>query len=408
MSLDEKRWQKKLARKRKAQGSGKPHRSWSVAHAAARAAHLPIQDCLAPKDLFETGIGMVVLIRALPGGELALAAFLVDVFCLGVKNAFYRVASPQQCAQFVQRFELEKIHPTCLRKLVEGAVEYARALGFAPHPDYAGAAGLFGTIEADMCPVRYTYGKDGKPFYVSGPDDSPAQSRRIIDKLTRRLGPEGFHFLTEIDSEDGLGTQASEPVMLVSYEITEEPLPGAAFERLPSDVQAQINALHDEVVLQPRARQALDVLRALIDQYPDVPQLYNYLYIACYKLGDRAEAARLLQETVQRFPDYLFGRTSWAEECLKRGEPEKIAEIFGGKFDLKLLYPKRVRFHLSEVLSFHSIVARYFHALGNRVQAQRSYELMCQLNPEHPTTRLVGRTLHSSRFGAWLRDKLRR
>lgn len=195
--------------------------------------------------------------------------------------------------------------------------------------------------------------------------------------------------------------------MLVSYEIAGEPLPDPAFERLPSDVQVQINALHDEVVLQPRPKQALDVLRALIRQYPNVPALYNYLYVCCYKLGERAEAGRLLQETAQRFPDYLFGRISWAEECLKRGEPEKIAEIFGGKFDLKLLYPERVRFHLSEVLSFHSIVARYFHALGNRAQAQRSYELMCQLNPEHPTTRLVGRTLHSSRFAAWLREKLR-
>ena len=325
-----------------------------------------------------------------------------------MKNAFYRVASPQQYAQFVQRFELEKIHPTCLRKLVEGAVEYARALGFAPHPDYAGAAGLFGSIEAAMCPVRYTYGKDGKPFYISGPDDSPAQSRRIIDKLTRLLGPEEFHFLTAIDAEDGLGARAPEPVMLFSYEIAEEPLSGAAFERLPSDVKAQINALHDEVVLQRRPRRALAALRALIEQYPDVPQLYNHLYNARYKLGDRAEAAHLLQEMLQRFPGYLFGRMSWAEECLTRGEAEKIAEIFEGKFDLKLLYPERERFHLSEVLSFHSIVARYFHALGNREQAQRSYELMCQLNPDHPTTRLVGRTLHSSRFWAWLRNKLRR
>ena len=407
MTLDEKRWQKKLATKRKAQGNRKPLRRRTETHSAAQAAHLPIHDCLMPNDLFETGVGMVVLARALPSGELALATFLVDVYCLGVKDAFYYVVTPEQWVQFVQRFNLEKIHPSCLRKLVEGAVDYARALGFAPHPDYAGAARLFGSIDAAACPVRYTYGKDGKPLYLSRPEDSPAQSRHILNTLTRRLGPKGFHFLTAIDDlADELGREAPEPVRVVSYEITEEPLPDATFEQLPSDVQAQINALHDEV-LKARPRKALAALRTLVTQYPDVAQIYNYLYVACYNLGERAEAARVVQETVQRFPDYLFGHISLAEECLQRGEPEKIAEIFRGKLDLKLLYPGRARFHLSEVLSFNSVVARYYHALGDREQAERSYELMRQLRPNHPSTRLVGRTLHGSRFRVWLREKLK-
>jgi tetratricopeptide (TPR) repeat protein len=255
--------------------------------------------------------------------------------------------------------------------------------------------------------VRYTYGKDGKPLYLSRPEDSPAQSRHILNTLTRRLGPKGFHFLTAIDDlADELGREAPEPVRVVSYEITEEPLPDATFEQLPSDVQAQINALHDEV-LKARPRKALAALRTLVTQYPDVAQIYNYLYVACYNLGERAEAARVVQETVQRFPDYLFGHISLAEECLQRGEPEKIAEIFRGKLDLKLLYPGRARFHLSEVLSFNSVVARYYHALGDREQAERSYELMRQLRPNHPSTRLVGRTLHGSRFRVWLREKLK-
>jgi len=84
-------------------------------------------------------------------------------------------------------------------------------------------------------------------------------------------------------------------VRVVSYEITEEPLPDATFEQLPSDVQAQINALHDEV-LKARPRKALAALRTLITQYPDVAQIYNYLYVACYNLGDRAEAARVARK----------------------------------------------------------------------------------------------------------------
>ena len=409
MSLDEKHWQKKLNRKRKAPSRRKPLQPRVEAYSAAQATAFPIHDSLAPKDLFQTGLGMVLLTRALPNGKLALSAFLVDVFCLGVKDAFYRVVSVEEHGQFVQRFNVEKIHPACLRKLVEGAVAYALALGFKPCADYAGAARLFGSIEAAVCPVRFCYGKDGKPLYISGPDDSQVQSRGILDKLKRRLGQEGFSFVKATGaSEDDLGNGAPESLTVVSYEITEEPLPDTTYARLPIDVQERINLLHDEVLQAwPKPTSALVALKGLIQQYPDVPALYNYLYIAHQKLGQREEAAQVLQETVQRFPHYLFGRITWAEECLKHGEPEKVTDIFGGMFDLQLLYPERDRFHLSELMSFQSVVARYFHAVGDQEQAQRHYEIMRQIDPEHASTRFIGRVIRRPRFWRWIGDKLK-
>jgi tetratricopeptide (TPR) repeat protein len=410
MTLNERRWQEKLARKRKAQANRKPSPPRSGPPSPAQAAQRPIHDSLIAKGLFEEGIGLVGLARALPDGDVALAAFLVDVYCLGVKNAFYRVVSPAEWAEFLERSELEKIHPSCLRKLVEGAVAYARDLGLPPHADYARAAQLFGTIEAAACPVRYTYGHNGKPFYVSGPNDSPAQSKRMVNMLTRRLGANGFHFMTATDIPAAAATTAdqnADRVAAWSYEITRDPIPEPEFEQLPDEVQARINELHDEIQ-QAKPRRAVPALRALIEQHPDVPTPYNFLYVAHCKLGEHAEATRVLQQTRERFPDYLFGHISLANECLMRGETEKVDEIFGGKFDLKLLYPDRVRFHITEALAFQAIVARYYHALGDREQAQRYYDLMRQIDPASPMTRDVERRLHSSRLGTWLRNSLRR
>lgn len=195
-----------------------------------------------------------------------------------------------------------------------------------------------------------------------------------------------------------------EPVALVSYEITDEPLPDASFDQLPADVQEQINSLHDQV-LKARPAAALAVLESLIKQYPDVTQLHNYLFIAYYNVGDRAKASRVLQETIRRFPDYLFARISLAEQCLNQGEADKVKDIFEGKFDLKLLYPKRERFHFSEVLGLQCVVARYFHAKGNQVEALKSYYLMHQIDPKHPSTRLAGRILLAWRLSRWLRDR---
>jgi tetratricopeptide (TPR) repeat protein len=409
MTVDEKRRQKMLARKRKSHAARKPvPQQPRNAQPLPPAPLLPIHAALATKNLFAKGIGMLALARKLPDGQVAMATFVVDVYCLGVKRARSGILSADEWAAFAQRLDLEAIDPGCLRKLIEGAVAYARDLGFAPHADYARAAALFGNIDAATCAQRYTYGKDDKPLYVSGPEDTPAQSRHILETLTRRLGAKGFHFLTAGNPQHaGLSGEVTGPLTVCSYEITDQPIPDAAFDRLPAEVQERINALYPKV-LKSRPREALAEVRVLIEQYPDIAQLYNYLYAACHNMGEHAEAARVREETVQRFPDYLFGRIAWAEDCLSRGETARIAEIFEHKLDLRLLYPDRVRFHLSEVLGFQSILARYFHAQGKQELAQKSYDLMCEIDPKHPSTRLVRSTLHPSRLGRWLREKLLR
>ena len=337
--------------------------------------------------------------------------FLLDVYCLGVKNAFYLVSSPEDYALNMSGYgedvSYERVHPSCLRKLVEGAVDYARKLGFAPHPDYARAVKLFGDIEAAPCPERYTYGKDGKPLYVSGPHETPAQSRKILDTLTRRLGPGGFHFMTAVgSSEHDAALEAPGPLQLISYEITDEPLYDSAYEQLPESVKDEIDALYQRG-LANNPEEAIAILQPLIEQYPDVPQLYNYLQTAYRVLGDRAGCERVLGETLMRFPDYLFGRIAYAIQCLEHGEIEKVSEIFAGKYEFKLLYPERERFHISEVMGFYTVMAWYFHARGERARAETCYKLLQQLDPKHDNTRFIGQMLYPSRLGTWLREKLR-
>ena len=127
---------------------------------------------------------------------------------LGVKNSFFKVydrydydntLKPQLTATHEgQRFE--NVDPACARKFIEGAIAYAEAFGFPPHPDYKNAFNIFGDIDSSGCAVEYTYGKDGKPFYISGPHESPAMVRRIIDQLHQKCGEDGFHYLAGMDN----------------------------------------------------------------------------------------------------------------------------------------------------------------------------------------------------------------
>jgi hypothetical protein len=174
----------------------------------------PIHECLVPETLFELGIGDVLFSRKLPNGDIAASLFLLDVHCLGVKNAFFRVFSEYDYRTLLQEISghgaLQELDPACVRKLVEDAEAYATDLGFSPHPDYHLSRQIFGDVDKEACPMSFQFGKDGKPFYMSGPRDSPAKSKRIVDTLAKRCGPGGFDYVVlvggppslEFDSED--------------------------------------------------------------------------------------------------------------------------------------------------------------------------------------------------------------
>lgn len=179
----------------------------------AAASRAPVVDVVAPCNLFELGIGHVWFSRRLPDGRYAMAGFLVDTFCLGVKNTLYNIMETRQYRGALERIFSatqeghEQQPPAYARKLVEGAVAYARDLGFDPHIDYRIAKAIFGDVDAAACPVKFAFGQDDKPFYVSGPPDSLSMQRRIVMPLERRCGTDGFHYMIS-ETSDGLDQPA--------------------------------------------------------------------------------------------------------------------------------------------------------------------------------------------------------
>jgi len=78
---------------------GKLGEAWAMALQIATASEAPIHEALVPAKLFEVGIGNLFFSRALPDGRIALGSFLLDVFCLGVKNAFVTIVAREEYAQ---------------------------------------------------------------------------------------------------------------------------------------------------------------------------------------------------------------------------------------------------------------------------------------------------------------------
>jgi tetratricopeptide (TPR) repeat protein len=198
-------------------------------------------------------------------------------------------------------------------------------------------------------------------------------------------------------------TSSSRPgtIQVVTYEITDEPILDREYKRLPQDVKEAINRLHD--LSQQRPREAIPELLEWIEQYPSVPLFYNYLTAAYSLSGRREKAEATIEENYRRNPNYLFARVHYGELCLTRHQYDRVAEIFDHKFDLKLLYPNRNRFHVSEVLGFMGLFGVYFYEIGQRETAEKYYTVLHQIDPSHVQTRRLRRMLSGGLWGGLFR-----
>ncbi|HEY3393567.1 MAG TPA: hypothetical protein VGK58_12725 [Lacipirellulaceae bacterium] len=147
----------------------------------------PIFAALVPGNLWTEGIGNLIIARSMPDGQLACGVFLLDAYCLGIKEALWKILSPGEFKELRKQFEehgrLEDTPPEYFAKLVYRAVDYAQSLGFPPHRDFRHAARLLDGIDVERCPDEFEFGKDGRPFYVQGPSESMEKVRAIATRV---------------------------------------------------------------------------------------------------------------------------------------------------------------------------------------------------------------------------------
>ncbi len=147
----------------------------------------------------QSGIAAVLIAREAGRSRLSVCGYLVDVYCLGVKNVFGpKVMSAGECADFTRRFFGAFDKPPIeapldlAQNLVFGAVNFARSFGLEPAAEFEDVKGHLGS----WCgPNSIDFGLDGKPYYVEGPYDD---ADRILRQLERAAGRDNYHYLVEV------------------------------------------------------------------------------------------------------------------------------------------------------------------------------------------------------------------
>jgi hypothetical protein len=143
----------------------------------------------------------ITVARSHTNGNFTVGMYLIDLKCLGVKDAQYFFnMSPLDYRDLMERqsesMEIEKVDYTLVHNIVLAGIEYAEDYEFSPHKDYGIARFI---LEEDTDDIELMEidcgGKDGNPLYMRGPLDSDFRASQIIAQLKKTAGPGNFQVI---------------------------------------------------------------------------------------------------------------------------------------------------------------------------------------------------------------------
>jgi len=191
--------------KRRAQvrhGQAGPAGQVRALHHVYQARIYPIEGCWTQEGWENNGLAIVVVARRQPDGNVVFGNYMVDYYCLGLKDTYYNADIP--VGQF-HRDYLPKmfrsagkpmgISPALAHEIIYGGIEYAARFGFEPHDDYKLSQHVLDPPELHTRAGTVKFGLEGKPFFVAGPyDDVDA----ILGQLERTAGGGNYHYIFPI------------------------------------------------------------------------------------------------------------------------------------------------------------------------------------------------------------------
>lgn len=124
------------------------------------------------EDNWGEGEGYVIVIREHTGGKKSFAAYLVDRWCVGVKDSFFNVrVDDDQVEGMLSRLSrfgtLDVVSYEQAHNMVWGAVAFAEEAGIKPCKDFALTQYYLEEDTDDVPLIEYDYGVDGKYYLVA-------------------------------------------------------------------------------------------------------------------------------------------------------------------------------------------------------------------------------------------------
>lgn len=163
--------------------------------------------CLINQGWAEQGMASVFVLRRMPDGALAMAAFLIDTWCMGLKDAWGRLDISmkefQEISEDRPEIRFGRTDFETVQRLIAGSIRFARENGFRlprRYDRWVALAGVSAHGEADLGDFR----RDGKLVYVGPMLD--LRDRLIGQPVDEFLNRDDVQFAVDMDDNHIVGS----------------------------------------------------------------------------------------------------------------------------------------------------------------------------------------------------------
>ncbi|MCR4853114.1 MAG: hypothetical protein K5893_05950 [Prevotella sp.] len=166
-----------------------------------KARTLEIGACYITSDIEETGEGIVFVSRKHKGGRISFATYLIDIFCVGLKDSFYQLRlEDYEVDDYISRMgDMRACTYEEAHNRVYGAIDFAEEAGIQPHKSFAITKYMLEEDTEDVPLIEYEYGKDGEHVLYA---HSHLEASRYLPLLKKNLGEGNFKYYIGYDGDD--------------------------------------------------------------------------------------------------------------------------------------------------------------------------------------------------------------
>ncbi|NJK95199.1 MAG: hypothetical protein HC905_10055, partial [Bacteroidales bacterium] len=175
---------------------------------------LPLGECYINERWFESGKASIIVSRKHPDGKITCGFYLVDLYCLGVKDSFYLHAIRESEFENVldemsEKEGLLEVDYVLVHNIIYGAVDFAGGYDFMVHKSFELTSFLLEDDTENIEFIEVPFGIEGKPGVIV----SDADPQKDIIKLLKKNAGEGNYLVIEekdfIPQSDGFDYEYS-------------------------------------------------------------------------------------------------------------------------------------------------------------------------------------------------------
>jgi len=166
-----------------------------------RLKNLSYHECYVNSGYKEQGLAQILISKKQPSGKYAYVIFLLDIFCLGLKNTQYNFNLNDDDYEDLKEhlFNSEEFivfDVVAAHNLIYGTIDCAEEIGFKPHKSFAVVKYMLDSDLINDGIDEIELGKEGRIIYITGPFDDTNRIARILEKT---VGKGNFEYIVGVD-----------------------------------------------------------------------------------------------------------------------------------------------------------------------------------------------------------------